>query len=259
MKHALLALCSAALVVSCATVNREQSLVNRAVDAMGGAERLASTKTIAFKGNAKYWEPEQSDAPGGEPRFANETGFEGIIDAASHSSRIDIVRNFAYPAPRTFTFSEIVTPEAGYVIGVDSNGRNAQNMKASPPAHSMSALRLATSQRETRRGGTAASFALRRCKAVSGHGVRGRRHLHVLRVAPVAVDAQHIARLRRHDLAVGERARRGISEVLDPVGAARAPVAVLDDLHGRFGGEARLSAGHVRLLGFPMLDIGSGG
>src|SRR5918992_4585934 len=155
MKHALVALCSAALVVSCATPSREQNLVNRAVDAMGGADRLAGVKTIAFKGNAKYWEPEQSDAPGGEPRFANETGFEGIIDAASRSSRIDIVRNFAYPAPRTFTFSEVVTPEAGYVIGVDSNGRNAQNMKSNPPAHSMSGLRLASHQRERRRGGSA--------------------------------------------------------------------------------------------------------
>ena len=155
MKHALLALCSAALVVSCATVNREQSLVNRAVDAMGGAERLASIRTIAFKGNAKYWEPEQSDAPGGEPRFANESSFEGITDVASRSTRIDWVRNFAYPAPRTFTFSEIATPAAGYVIGVDSNGRNAQNLKSSPPAHSMSGLRLAAQHRELRRGGSA--------------------------------------------------------------------------------------------------------
>src|SRR5918992_2244219 len=156
MKHLALALLGAVLAVSCATPTREQNLVNRAVEAMGGAERLAGIKTIAFKGGGKYWEPEQSDAPGGEERFANETSFEGIIDAASRSSRTDIVRNFAYPSPRTFTFSEVVTPEAGYVIGVDSNGRNAQNLKSNPPAHSMSGVRLATSQREARRGGTAA-------------------------------------------------------------------------------------------------------
>ncbi|MGH8692343.1 MAG: hypothetical protein ACREUS_15060, partial [Burkholderiales bacterium] len=155
MRNALVTLFSAFALLSCATVTREQSLVNRAVDAMGGAERLAGIKTITFKGAAKYWEPEQSDVPGGEARFANESSFSGIIDAASRSTRIDWVRNFAYPAPRTFTFSEITTPEAGYVIGVDSNGRNAQNLKASPPAHSMSGLRLATSQRELRRGGSA--------------------------------------------------------------------------------------------------------
>jgi glyoxylase-like metal-dependent hydrolase (beta-lactamase superfamily II) len=151
MKHAVAALCSALLAVSCATPTREQNLVDRSLDAMGGAERLAGIKAIAFKGNAKYWEPEQSDAPGGEMRFANESTFEGITDVAARSTRIDWVRNFAYPAPRTFTFSEIVTPEAGYVLGVDSNGRNAQNLKTSPPAHSMSGLRLATTQREARR------------------------------------------------------------------------------------------------------------
>src|SRR5687767_13866647 len=152
MKLALVALSSAFLLVSCATQTPEQSLVNKAVDAMGGAERLAGIKTITFKGSGKQWEPEQSDVPGGEPRYANETNFEGIIDAASRSSRIDIVKNFAYPAPRTFTYSEILTPEAGFVLGVDSNGRNAQNLKMSPPAHAMSGHRLATHQREGRRG-----------------------------------------------------------------------------------------------------------
>jgi glyoxylase-like metal-dependent hydrolase (beta-lactamase superfamily II) len=147
---AFAALCSALLLASCATTP-EQDLVNRALNAMGGAERLAGVKTVAFKGSARYWEPEQSEVPGGEARFANQTRFEGIVDAASRSSRTDIVREFAYPAPRTFTFSEIVTPQAGYVIGVDSNGRNAQSLKSSPPAHSMSGPRLATAQREARR------------------------------------------------------------------------------------------------------------
>src|SRR5262245_47930530 len=156
MKLTVAALSCAVLLLSCATPNREQGLVNKAVDAMGGADRLAAVKTITYKGTSKYWEPEQSDAPGGEARYANETNFEGFIDAASRSSRTDIVRNFAYPAPRTFTFSEVMTPQAGYVLGVDSNGRNAQNLKMSPPAHSMSGYRLATSQRESRRAGTGA-------------------------------------------------------------------------------------------------------
>src|SRR5262245_33256567 len=156
MKQALVALCSVVLVASCATPSREQNLVNRAVDAMGGAERLAGVKSVAFKGTAKYWEPEQSDVPGGEARFANQSEFSGIIDGATRATRIDWVRNFAYPAPRTFNFSEITTPDAGYVVGIDSNGRNAQSLKANPPAHSMSGVRLATSQRELRRGGSGA-------------------------------------------------------------------------------------------------------
>jgi glyoxylase-like metal-dependent hydrolase (beta-lactamase superfamily II) len=152
MKHALLALFGSLLLVSCATPTREQSLVSRAVDAMGGAERLAALKTISVKGNVKHWEPEQSDAPGGEPRFGAESTFEFVQDVSRRAARTDWVKNFAYPSPRTFTYSEIVTPEAGYVLGVDSNGRNAQNLKMSPPAHSMSGLRLAATQREGRRG-----------------------------------------------------------------------------------------------------------
>ena len=53
-----------------------------------------------------------------------------------------------YPAPRSFTFSEIVTTQAGYVAGIDSNGRTKQSREANPPAHSMSGLRLAAVQRE---------------------------------------------------------------------------------------------------------------
>jgi len=151
MKLVAAALLSALLAVSCATVTREQSMVNRAVEAMGGAERIAAINTVYVKANVKHWEPEQSDVPGGEPRFAAESSLEVVQDRARRASRADWVKNFAYPAPRTFTYSEIVTPEAGYVLGVDSNGRNAQNLKMNPPAHSMSGLRLAATQREARR------------------------------------------------------------------------------------------------------------
>lgn len=151
MKHVLVALSGAILVVSCATPSREQSLVDRAVSAMGGAERIAAIRTVAVKANVKHWEPEQSDVPGGEARFAAQSTLEVVQDRGRRASRSDWVKNFAYPAPRTFTFSEIVTPQAGYVLGVDSSGRNAQSMKMTPPAHSMSGHRLATTQRESRR------------------------------------------------------------------------------------------------------------
>ena len=48
----------------------------------------------------------------------------------------------------TFTFSEIVTAEAGHVAGIDSNGRNKQSLESNPPAYAMSGLRLAAAQRE---------------------------------------------------------------------------------------------------------------
>jgi glyoxylase-like metal-dependent hydrolase (beta-lactamase superfamily II) len=118
---------------------------------MGGADALAGVKTIAIKGTARQWEPEQSVVAGGEMRLANDATFEVTTDAGARATRIDWVRNFVYPTPRTFTFTEIVTPEAGYVAGIDSNGRTKQSLESNPPGHSMSSLRLAASQRELRR------------------------------------------------------------------------------------------------------------
>jgi glyoxylase-like metal-dependent hydrolase (beta-lactamase superfamily II) len=152
MKRALVVAASF-LLASCASqqLTREQTLVNKALDAMGGAERIAAIQSVRVQGTAKQWEPEQSDAPGGEMRFANETSFDVLQDRRSRASRSDLERRFLYPTPRTFQFTEILTPDAGYVLGVDSNSRNAQSMKTTPPAHSMSGARLAATQRENLR------------------------------------------------------------------------------------------------------------
>ncbi len=153
MKRAGLLLVLSLVVVSCATMQPQgPELLSRAATAMGGADALSGVKTVAMKGTARQWEPEQSMVAGGEMRFANEATFDAVTDVAIGASRIDWVRKFEYPAPRTFTFSEIVTPDAGYVAGIDSNGRTKQSLESNPPAHSMSGLRLATSQRELRRG-----------------------------------------------------------------------------------------------------------
>src|SRR3954465_2911691 len=155
MKHAIFLVAPLFLLSSCNTtppLTREQTLVNRAVDAMGGAERLGALQSVAAKGTAKQWEPEQSEAPGGEMRYANESSYEVLQDRKSRTARTDIERRFAYPTARTFKFTEIVTPDAGYVLGVDTNGRNAQSQKMNPPAHSMSGYRLTATQREALRG-----------------------------------------------------------------------------------------------------------
>ncbi len=137
---------------SCATsLQRNVDLVSRALDAMGGADSYAKVKTLAVKGTLKQGEPEQSYAPGGEIRHSNDSTFETVADYGTRSVRVDWVKNFVYPTARTFKFSEIVTPDAGWVLGVDSNSRNQQNLKSNPPGHSMSGLRLAATQRELRR------------------------------------------------------------------------------------------------------------
>jgi glyoxylase-like metal-dependent hydrolase (beta-lactamase superfamily II) len=141
------------VVMSCATTQqRGQALVSRGIQAVGGVDALAGIKTLSVKGTVRQWEPEQSKTPGGEMRFAGESTFTAVSDVAGGAARIDWVRNFADPSPRTFTFTEIVTPDAGYVAGIDSTARTKQSLEANPPAHSMSSLRLAASQRELRRG-----------------------------------------------------------------------------------------------------------
>lgn len=161
MKRTLFLLLSALFVGSCATTPSSEDLVSRALNAMGGADALAKVKTIAVKGTVKQWEPEQSFAPGGEMRFANESTFEAAGDFGAGAMRIDWVKNFSYPAPRTFKFSEIVTPAAGYVVGREANNLNKQAAGMNPPAHSMSGLRLATTQRELRRGSASLLLEMR--------------------------------------------------------------------------------------------------
>jgi glyoxylase-like metal-dependent hydrolase (beta-lactamase superfamily II) len=140
------------VVVACATAQQQaEDPVVRAVRAMGGPDALRGIRTVSTKGTVKQWEPEQSKTPGGEMRYANEGSFDSVTDLASGYSRIDWVRKFEYPSPRTFTFTEIVTSNAGYVAGIDSNGRTKQSLDSNPPAHNMSGLRLAASQRELRR------------------------------------------------------------------------------------------------------------
>ena len=152
MKRLLLLVLVALFAGSCATMSsREQDLVSRALDAMGGADALGKVKTLSIKGTSRQWEPEQSVIAGGDMRFANESTFEAIGDVASRSGRIDLVKNFVYPSTRTFKFSEIITPDAGYVAGIDANNRNLQSRESNPPGHAMSSLRLAATQREFRR------------------------------------------------------------------------------------------------------------
>ncbi len=140
------------VVVSGATASpRSDNLVSKAVQALGGESALVSIKTVAVKGTMRQWEPEQSVLPGGDMRLANDSTFEIVVDYGARASRTDVVKNFVYPFPRTYTFSEIVTPDAGYVAGIDSMGRTKQSMESNPPAHAMSGLRLATTQREMRR------------------------------------------------------------------------------------------------------------
>src|SRR5215510_2141074 len=151
MKRTLLLLLLLGVSVGVTPLLYAQDLINGALTAMGGVDALVQVKTLVVKGTVRYWEPEQSVVAGGEMRHTADATFEMTGDFTAHAVRVDWVKNFLYPSQRTFQFSEIVTPQAGYVLGIDSNGRNKQNRESNPPGHAMSGLRLTATQRELRR------------------------------------------------------------------------------------------------------------
>jgi hypothetical protein len=63
------------------------NLVKQAVTAEGGADALRGVKGLAIKGDAKFWEPGQSFAPDGEPRFLGDATFTPARAPSSPFSR----------------------------------------------------------------------------------------------------------------------------------------------------------------------------
>ncbi len=149
MKRLLLCVAAAVVLGSCAsTATRTGELIDRSVRALGGAEALQKIHSVALTGTAHHWAPEQSPAAGGEMRYSGGSRFHTEMDFKTGMARTDWVRNLLYPAKRTYTFSEIIAPDAGYVEGIDTQSRNAQSLQSKPPGHTMSGARLATTQRE---------------------------------------------------------------------------------------------------------------
>src|SRR5258706_9395101 len=113
------------------------SLVKQAVTAQGGAE-LRGLKSLAIKGDAKFWEPGQSYAPGGEPRFLGDATFDVTWDLAGTRARTVWDRDQKYPEPVRLKYTETVLPKLGFVT----------DEKGSQP---MSSIRVAAHQRELER------------------------------------------------------------------------------------------------------------
>ena len=75
------------------------TLIKQAVAAEGGADALRGLKSLTIKGDAKFWEPGQSFAPDGDPRFLGDATFTTTWDLASGSARTSWVRDQKYPDP----------------------------------------------------------------------------------------------------------------------------------------------------------------
>ena len=126
----------------------EVNLLDRALAAMGGEQKVGAVETIVVKGSATHWEPHQSVKPDGEMRLAGDSTFVLTRSFSKGAARTEWVRKLVYPAPREYRFTEVVTPAAGYVEGVDTTARPKRELDTNPPRHTMSAVRLAAAQRE---------------------------------------------------------------------------------------------------------------
>lgn len=157
--------------------------IHRALHTMGGANALASLKTLRFAATVRQFDPEQSFAPDGAP-WQTTSEFTMTVDLKANASRIDWVKTYELPIPSKRAFSEIVTPQAGFVLGVDSLLRVKQSIANDPPAHAMSGLRLATSQRELLRASPLLLLEMRR----HPRDVRIRRDIEVAGVLYPALD-----------------------------------------------------------------------
>ena len=114
------------------------SLVKQAVTAEGGADALRAVKGLAIKGDAKFWEPGQSFAAGGEPRFLGDATFDATVDLAEGRARIAWDRDQKYPDPVRLRYTETLLPTLGFVT--DEKGSTA-----------MSGIRVAATWRELER------------------------------------------------------------------------------------------------------------
>src|SRR6195256_3825051 len=85
-------------------------LVKQAVVAEGGADALRGLKGLAVKGDAKFWEPGQSFAAGGEPRFLGDATFAITWDLAKGQARTDWDRDQKYPDPVRLKYTETLLP-----------------------------------------------------------------------------------------------------------------------------------------------------
>jgi len=113
------------------------NLVKQAVAAQGGAE-LRGLKGLAIKGDAKFWEPGQSPAAGGEPRFLGDATFAITWDLAQGRARTAWDRDQKYPDPVKLKYTETVLPAFGFVT--DNQGNQP-----------MSGIRVAAHRRELER------------------------------------------------------------------------------------------------------------
>ena len=128
-----------------------QALAEAAFQAMGG-DKLAGVKTLTIDETLQQWDPGESESVSDplKPDWGKATLHENW-DLGRGLVRNDWIRPKASPGMRTY--SETITPDAGYVVGIDGNGAVTKRaiVVGGQSEHTMSGVRLATTLREQER------------------------------------------------------------------------------------------------------------
>ena len=150
------------LIAGAVSARNDEALatVQRAIDAMGGY-KLANIRAVTIRGRNSSYEPQQARVPDGDAVPSGDSTFETTLDLVNGRARNEWERNLTTPVARVYKFSEVVTPGAGYVKGIDSSGRTKQSRDSNPPQHTMSGQRLAVMLRELQRGSPQLLIAMR--------------------------------------------------------------------------------------------------
>src|SRR5579862_5342916 len=132
-----------------AAATSPQDLVNAAYAAMGG-DKL---KTITLRATLEQFDPGESYSVSDPAK--PDTGVSDLVqnrDLVRGLTRNEWVRPLPGVAAKR-TYTEIITPTAGYVIGNDATpGRlPKRTIKSTPPEHTMSGRRLTATLRELER------------------------------------------------------------------------------------------------------------
>jgi len=134
--------------------------VGRAIEAMGGY-KLANIRAVTLKGLGRHFEPQQALRPDGDAIPSGTSAFTTTIDLVNGKARTEWNRDLTTPVSRVYKYSEVVTPDAGYINGIDSSGRTKQSRDSNPPQHTMSGQRIAVALRELQRSSPQLLIAMR--------------------------------------------------------------------------------------------------
>ncbi len=97
-------------------------LVREAIAAEGGVNALRALNRIGVKGDARFFEPGQSFAAGGEPRALGTATFDIAWDLAGGRARTAWNRDQQYPLPAAkLVYTETVLPSLGFVTTGTAN------------------------------------------------------------------------------------------------------------------------------------------